>query len=115
MSGAEPQDLRPLTPEEEAQLSAFAVVRGAQWRVVLCAYWYRGEPVPGYPLIYGLRNSHGFLWLNSWRVPTGYTPSVEDTLRATASLLRRYRGQRLPVVECDAIMAVLRPMLKGDW
>jgi len=115
MSGAEPQDLRPLTPEEEAQLSAFAVVRGAQWRVVLCAYWYRGEPVPGYPLIYGLRNSHGFSWLNMWRVPTGYTPSVEDTLRATASLLRRYRGQRLPVVECDAIMAVLRPMLKGDW
>ena len=115
MSGAEPQDLRPLTPEEEAQLSAFAIVRGAQWRMALSQYWYRGEPVPGYPLIYGLRNSHGFLWLNIWRVPGDYTPSTEDVLRATASLLRRYRGQRLPVVECDAIMAVLRPQLKGEW
>ena len=112
MSGAESPDLRPLSPEEERQLSTFAVVKGRAWRVALCHYWYRGEPVPGYPLLYGLRNSHGFLWLNLWRVPIGFVPSAEDALRAVASLLKQYRGQRLPVVECDAIMAVLRPMLK---
>jgi hypothetical protein len=33
-------------------------------------YWMRGAPVPGYPLIYGLRNQLGPSWLHTYKPGT---------------------------------------------
>lgn len=34
-------------------------------------YWMKGAPVPGYPLVYGLRNhpNYGPMWLNDYKLP----------------------------------------------
>ena len=62
--------LRPLDPDELAQLRAYAAQEGRKWKERLTyEYWMRGEPVPGFPLIYGLRNSHGPTWLQNYRFP----------------------------------------------
>lgn len=64
------EKLRPLDADETAQLREFAKFEGRKWkdRLLYC-WWYRGLPVPGFPLLYGLRNSHGPSWLAGYRLP----------------------------------------------
>ena len=47
------------------QLQAFAKQEGKRWKATLSSYWMRGEPVRGFPLLYGLRNhsDYGPAWL----------------------------------------------------
>ena len=62
--------LRPLHNDELAQLRAYAEQEGRRWKTRLeLDYWWRGLPVPGFPLLYGLRNSHGPSWLVAFRLP----------------------------------------------
>jgi len=61
-------------PDDEtlAQLRAFAATTGRKWKDVLqYRYWYRGEPVPDFPLLYGLRNHPDFgpSWLSDFKLP----------------------------------------------
>lgn len=57
-----------LTDEELIELKSFATQEGRRWKEVLnYEYWFRGLPVPGFPLLYGLRNSHGPVWLDDFR------------------------------------------------
>lgn len=69
--------LRNLTADEEGQLQAFAGMEGRKWKHILAyEYWWRGLPVRAYqggravefPLLYGLRNSHGPSWLDGYRL-----------------------------------------------
>ncbi|PWJ81489.1 hypothetical protein C7441_11021 [Pseudaminobacter salicylatoxidans] len=68
-------DLRPLHPEELAELVTFASVEGRHWKDVLQREsWWRGIPARDkhgkeYPHLYGLRNSHGPTWLSKFRLP----------------------------------------------
>jgi hypothetical protein len=63
-------DYPKISAEELAQLQAFAAQEGRKWKQVLMYdYWYRGLPVRGFPLLYGLRNSHGPSWLDGLRLP----------------------------------------------
>lgn len=63
-------DYRPLTNEELAELTAFAKSEGRKWKhTLMYEYWMRGLPVRGFPLIYGLRNTHGPTWLDSFKLP----------------------------------------------
>ena len=52
------------------QIKAFAAVEGKGWKDALNRYWMRGEPVPNFPLLYGLRNHPDFgpSWLASFRL-----------------------------------------------
>lgn len=62
-------DYPPLTADELAQLQAFAKQEGRKWKESLMyEYWYRGLPVRSFPLLYGLRNSHGPTWLDGLRL-----------------------------------------------
>ncbi|MBT1154405.1 hypothetical protein J1C56_02245 [Aminobacter anthyllidis] len=61
--------MRSLDPHEEAELVAFAKAEGRLWKAYLNLFWYRGLPVPGFPLLYGLRNTHGPYWLDAYRLP----------------------------------------------
>ena len=49
------------------ELKAFADKNGREWKSVLRRHWERAEPVPGFPSLYGLRNSHGPRWLVEFR------------------------------------------------
>lgn len=61
---------RPITPDEEAQLKMFAKIEGRRWKdSLMYEWWLRGLPVPGFPLLYGLRNSHGPMWLSEYKLP----------------------------------------------
>ncbi|WP_019087637.1 hypothetical protein [Komagataeibacter europaeus] len=61
----------PLDPEEIKELKEFAAQEGRNWKQVLeKESWWRGLPMHGFPLLYGLRNSHGPSWLRSFRLPT---------------------------------------------
>jgi hypothetical protein len=56
--------------ETLAQLRAFSSKNGRKWKETLTMdYWMRGEPVPGFNKLYGLRNTHGSSWLCSFRFP----------------------------------------------
>lgn len=48
------------------ELVAFREEHGKRWKTVLADCWMRGEPVPGYPSLYGLRNqpTYGPAWLD---------------------------------------------------
>ncbi len=100
--------MRSLTQEEHAQLCAFALIKGRSWRTIINRFWYRGEPVPGYPLLYGLRNSHGPEWLDTWEMPREYVPSIGAAMEAAASVLRRYGGNHLPAAEAKQVIAALQ-------
>lgn len=61
-------------PDDEtlAQLRAFAAREGRKWKdELMYRYWMRGEPVPGFPLLYGLRNHPDFgpSWLADFKLP----------------------------------------------
>lgn len=61
----------PLTGDELAELQAFAKLEGRNWKAILQREsWWRGIPMRGFPLLYGLRNSHGPEWLERFRLPT---------------------------------------------
>ena len=53
------------------QIVQFAAQNGRSWKAQLLGYWYRGEAVPGFPLLYGLRNhtQYGPRWLNNVKLP----------------------------------------------
>lgn len=53
-----------LTEQQRTELQAYASANGKAWKGLLRSHWLKGEPVPGYPSLYGLRNSHGPAWLN---------------------------------------------------
>lgn len=67
--------LRDLTPEELRELCNFAAIEGRKWKdVILYQYWMRGITVRDrkckeYPLLYGLRNTHGPTWLDKFKLP----------------------------------------------
>jgi hypothetical protein len=100
--------MRSLTQEEHAQLCAFALIKGRSWRTIMNRFWYRGEPVPGYPLLYGLRNSHGPEWLDAWELPSDYAPTIGTAMEAAASVLRRYGGNHLPAAEAKRVFIALQ-------
>lgn len=69
------EPLRALEPCELAKLQAFAAVEGRRWKERLQAEsWWRGLPCRDrtgreYPHLYGLRNTHGPIWLERYRLP----------------------------------------------
>lgn len=64
-----------LHTEELRELMDFAQAEGRLWRRTLeRESWWRGLPCRDgkgrtYPLLYGLRNSHGPAWLANFRFP----------------------------------------------
>lgn len=63
-------EYRDLSPDELNQLTAFAALEGRKWKsVMMYEYWYRGLPVRDFPLLYGLRNTHGPTWLDRFKLP----------------------------------------------
>ena len=54
------------------QVDKFAALHGRGWRAKLEKFWMRGEPVPDFPLIYGLRNhaAYGPSWLAKYKPET---------------------------------------------
>ena len=66
---------RALTVEELDQMTAFAAQEGRKWKsVMMYEYWMKGLPVRDrkgveYPLLYGLRNTHGPSWLDGFKLP----------------------------------------------
>jgi hypothetical protein len=68
-------DLRPLSVEEIAELRAYSSVEGRGWKDRLqTESWWRGIPARDktgreYPLLYGLRNTHGPSWLVNFKLP----------------------------------------------
>lgn len=59
-----------VTAEELAQLQAYAKQEGRRWKDRLQQdSWWRGIPVHGFPLLYGLRNTHGPAWLAKFKLP----------------------------------------------
>lgn len=69
------ESYRKLTPDELAELTAWAAVEGRRWKDTLQREsWWRGIPARDkhgkeYPLLYGLRNTHGPSWLTAFRLP----------------------------------------------
>lgn len=54
------------------ELKAFAKREGRKWKnVLMYEYWMKGMPVPGFPLLYGLRNhrDYGPTWLDKFKIP----------------------------------------------
>lgn len=65
------QNYRKLTAEEAGQLVRFAAANGKKWKArLMTESWNRGLPVRDYDLIYGLRNTHGYQWLESLDIRT---------------------------------------------
>jgi hypothetical protein len=64
-------DLKNQAIEILNQIVQFAAQNGRSWKAQLLGYWYRGEAVPGFPLLYGLRNhtQYGPRWLNNVKLP----------------------------------------------
>lgn len=52
-------------------LKAFAAKHGRRWKTTLRETWETGQPVPGFPGLYELRNSCGPSWLQKIRLPAG--------------------------------------------
>ena len=53
-----------LSQDQRRELLKFSSERGRKWKAELEAEsWWRGIPMRGFPLLYGLRNTHGSQWL----------------------------------------------------
>ena len=59
---------RELTAEELTCLKVFADANGRQWKSALRLDWMRARAVPQ---LQALRNSHGPMWLNTFKFPIG--------------------------------------------
>lgn len=58
-----------LTVDQCQELRAFAAHYGRKWKDTLTVEsWRRGMPMDGYPTLYGLRNSHGPMWLAGFNI-----------------------------------------------
>lgn len=66
---------RALNDVELAELRAYIEVEGRDWKNTLQrTSWWRGEPAKDkrgkeYPSLYGLRNTHGYSWLATFKLP----------------------------------------------
>lgn len=86
---------QPLSAAELDELKRFAAQKGrTKWKDALeLEYWMRGLPVPGFPLLYGLRNTHGPSWLSNLDLSPA-APYFSDAERKVARKLVRAIRQR---------------------
>lgn len=92
---------RDLTPDELDELKRYAEKNKRTWKRTLQDAWGRGLPVPGFPLLYGLRNSHGPEWLVSFSL-TPAAPYYSEGERKTArKLVRTIRGRGYVIRHSD--------------
>lgn len=59
-------DVKDLSPEQVADLQAYAAKHGRTWKAKLRDEWMRASASP---TLHHLRNTHGPSWLDSFRLP----------------------------------------------
>lgn len=63
-------DFPVLSFEQEDDIRRFAAENGRGWKDRLCERsWWPSRPLPRFPTLYGLRNSHGGEWLDRYHIP----------------------------------------------